>query len=81
MHPARLFDTLTDDRVQCNLCCHQCQIKPGRRGICGVRENRDGQLFSLNYGKLSAENIDPVEKKPLYHFQIFGALLECLLVD
>ncbi len=54
--------------VECNLCWHRCVIKPGRRGICGVRENRSGTLYSLVYGRVSAEHIDPVEKKPLFHF-------------
>ncbi|MEE4167092.1 MAG: AmmeMemoRadiSam system radical SAM enzyme [Desulfocapsaceae bacterium] len=54
--------------VICGLCMHQCRIKPGRRGICGVRENSDGTLVSLVYGRISAEQIDPVEKKPLFHF-------------
>jgi len=54
--------------VECNLCWHRCVIKSGRRGICGVRENRSGTLYSLVYGRVSAEHIDPVEKKPLFHF-------------
>lgn len=54
--------------VTCSLCCHRCTIKPGRRGICGVRENRDGVLYTLVYGQLVAEHIDPIEKKPLFHF-------------
>ena len=54
--------------VVCGLCMHRCQILPGRRGLCGVRENQDGTLVSLIYGKISAEQIDPVEKKPLFHF-------------
>jgi len=53
--------------VRCLLCSHQCQIKPYRRGLCQVRENRDGTLYSLVYGKLVSENIDPIEKKPIYH--------------
>jgi pyruvate formate lyase activating enzyme len=54
--------------VVCALCNHRCRIRPGKRGICGVRENRDGCLYSLVYGKIAAENVDPVEKKPLFHF-------------
>ncbi|MBS1263872.1 MAG: hypothetical protein MAG715_01065 [Methanonatronarchaeales archaeon] len=57
-----------DGRVRCDLCAHRCSIAPGERGICGVRENRGGDLYSLNYGKVSSEAVDPVEKKPLYHF-------------
>ena len=56
------------DRIRCQLCPHSCGIAPLRRGICGVRENRDGRLYSMNYGKVSSANVDPVEKKPLFHF-------------
>ncbi len=54
--------------VRCGLCSHRCLIPPGRRGICTVRENRDGTLYSLVYDKVIARNIDPIEKKPLFHF-------------
>jgi pyruvate formate lyase activating enzyme len=53
--------------VRCVLCAHRCLVRPGRRGICGVRENRDGGLVSLVYGELVAAHLDPIEKKPLYH--------------
>ena len=53
--------------VECFLCAHNCHIKEGKRGICQVRENRDGVLYSLNYGKLISQNVDPIEKKPLFH--------------
>ena len=68
IHEALLYDTLEDQRVQCNLCAHRCQIGEGRFGICQVRENRQGKLFTHVYGNLIAEHVDPVEKKPLYHF-------------
>ncbi len=55
-------------KVKCSLCSHRCLISPGRRGICAVRENRDGTLYSLVYDKVTARNIDPIEKKPLFHF-------------
>lgn len=55
-------------KVKCQLCNHRCSILDGKRGICSVRENRGGKLYSLVYGKLVALHIDPVEKKPLYHF-------------
>ena len=58
----------TDDKVQCLLCKHGCVISPGRLGICGVRENRKGVLYSNVYGKASSANPDPIEKKPLFHF-------------
>jgi len=54
--------------VQCSLCSHRCHIAPGKRGICAVRENREGVLYSLVYDKVIARNIDPIEKKPLFHF-------------
>ena len=53
--------------ARCFLCPHNCLIKPDRRGLCGVRENIDGKLYSLVYGKIIAEHIDPIEKKPIYH--------------
>jgi len=53
--------------VECYLCSHRCHIKDGRRGICQVRENREGVLYSLVYGKLISQNVDPIEKKPLFH--------------
>lgn len=72
MKEARLYirENLREDNqaVICALCRHRCRINPGKRGRCGVRENREGVLYSLVYGRLAAENIDPVEKKPLYHF-------------
>ena len=68
MKEGLLYEKLEDERVQCNLCAHRCLIFPGNRGICAVRENRKGKLYSLNYGKAIAANIDPIEKKPLFHF-------------
>lgn len=68
LHNALLYDELENDTVQCNLCAHRCHIKEGSRGICRVRENRDGKLYTLVYGNLISRNVDPIEKKPLYHF-------------
>jgi pyruvate formate lyase activating enzyme len=56
------------NRVQCQNCAHYCLIKDGETGICGVRKNIGGKLYSLVYGKACAVNIDPIEKKPLFHF-------------
>jgi pyruvate formate lyase activating enzyme len=67
MH-AYLFDELADQTVVCKLCHHRCVIKNGKRGICQVRQNTDGKLVSLVYGKVVARNADPIEKKPLFHF-------------
>jgi len=64
---ALLYEKLTDSRVECALCAHRCKINPDRRGLCGVRENRDGILYSLVFGTLIAEHVDPIEKKPFFH--------------
>ncbi|PJB33234.1 MAG: AmmeMemoRadiSam system radical SAM enzyme, partial [Deltaproteobacteria bacterium CG_4_9_14_3_um_filter_65_9] len=56
------------DAVRCGLCPHRCRIAEGKAGICGVRENRGGTLFAATYGKVAAVAVDPVEKKPLFHF-------------
>lgn len=68
MKEAMLYETGEDNTVRCHLCNHRCKIREGKRGICGVRENRQGTLYSLVYGKIVAEHIDPIEKKPLYNF-------------
>ena len=68
MPEALLYKKLKDKKVQCQNCAHYCVILPGKRGICGVRENIDGKLYALNYGKAIAVNIDPIEKKPFFHF-------------
>ena len=68
MKEVYLYKKLKDKRVQCQNCAHYCVIEQGKRGICGVRENIDGKLYALNYGKAIACNIDPIEKKPLYRF-------------
>jgi len=68
MKEAYLYEKEDDKKVRCNLCSHRCKIGPGKRGICQVRENQDGVLNSLVYGKLVSQNVDPIEKKPLFHF-------------
>ena len=67
-HEAMLYNKADDKRCACFLCAHRCVVAPGKRGFCQVRENRDGALVSLVYGKLIAAHVDPIEKKPLYHF-------------
>jgi len=56
------------EAVRCALCPHRCRIPPGKAGICGVRENRGGTLYAATYGKIAALAVDPIEKKPLFHF-------------
>ncbi|MCX7821900.1 MAG: AmmeMemoRadiSam system radical SAM enzyme [Syntrophobacterales bacterium] len=68
MKEVLLYEALEDSKTRCKTCAHNCLIVPGKRGICGVRENRNGKLYALNYGKIVAENVDPIEKKPLFHF-------------
>jgi len=64
---AWLYETLPDQWVRCRLCGHNCVIGNGKRGICGVRQNRDGVLETRVYGRLIAANDDPIEKKPFFH--------------
>ena len=68
MKEAYLYEKLENEKVRCLLCNHHCLIKTGRKGLCGVRENRSGTLVSLVYEKVIASNCDPIEKKPLFHF-------------
>jgi pyruvate formate lyase activating enzyme len=68
MKKALLFSKLEDKRTGCYLCNHRCQIPEGKRGICGVRENREGELYTLVYDRVISCNIDPIEKKPFFHF-------------
>lgn len=62
------YERLEDGKVHCYLCAHQCLISLSEFGICGVRQNIDGTLYTLVYGEVIAANTDPIEKKPLYHF-------------
>ncbi len=68
MQEAMFYKKIENKKVECKLCAHFCQISNDRRGICKVRENREGILYSLVYGKAISSAIDPIEKKPLYHF-------------
>ena len=87
MKEALFYEKAGEGKTRCFLCSHHCIISPGKRGICGVRENRDGTLYSLVYGKIIAKHIDPIEKKPLFHFHpgsksysiaTVGCNLQCL---
>ncbi len=68
MKEARLYHKLKENTIQCDTCAHHCKLKPGQRGVCGVMENKEGVLISLVYGKAIACHVDPIEKKPLFHF-------------
>jgi pyruvate formate lyase activating enzyme len=68
MKEAQLYTRLENHQVHCQLCAQSCKIPEGKFGFCGVRQNISGILYTHNYAKLVAANIDPVEKKPLYHF-------------
>jgi pyruvate formate lyase activating enzyme len=68
MKEALLYAKEPDDKVRCFLCGHRCLIAEGKRGVCCVRENKKGILFSLVYERLISANVDPIEKKPFFHF-------------
>ncbi len=66
---ALFYTRMADGRVCCTLCPHDCKIREGRRGACGVRVNREGVLYTLVYDTVVSSAIDPIEKKPFFHFQ------------
>ncbi len=68
MKEALLYQKLAGTKVQCRLCAHYCVLDNGRKGLCQVRENRGGILYTLVYGRTITQNVDPIEKKPLNHF-------------
>lgn len=68
MKKSLLYEVVDKDTLRCKVCNHYCMIKTNSRGICGVRENIEGVLYSLNYGKTIASGVDPIKKKPIYHF-------------
>jgi pyruvate formate lyase activating enzyme len=68
MKEAMFYEKLDERKVRCFLCAHHCIIKEGKRGICHVRKNIEGTLYSLVYGRVVSMNVDPIEKKPLFHF-------------
>ncbi|HHW48591.1 MAG TPA: AmmeMemoRadiSam system radical SAM enzyme [Clostridiaceae bacterium] len=83
---ALYFEKIENSKVHCHLCPHNCVIKPDGVGVCRVRKNIDGDLYSLNYGKVTSISLDPIEKKPLYRFHpgsmilsagTFGCNLKC----
>jgi pyruvate formate lyase activating enzyme len=68
MKEAMFYEKLDDKKVRCFLCAHNCIIKDDKRGICYVRKNVEGTLYTLVYGRVVSMNVDPIEKKPLFHF-------------
>lgn len=69
MKEAYLYEKLNGDGdIKCNICARECIIALGKKGFCLSRENKDGKLYSIIYNWVSSENVDPIEKKPLYHF-------------
>ena len=68
-HEAVLWDSVADGAVECRLCNHLCRISEGNLGRCCVRQNVGGKLYTLSYDAVCAVNVDPIEKKPLFHFQ------------
>ncbi len=67
MREAELYTKLPKNRVRCDLCAHLCRLRPGQTGICGVRQNREGTLYTLVADLVVATHVDPIEKKPFYH--------------
>lgn len=68
MKPAKYWEALGDKKVRCLLCPHQCVILPDQEGICSNKKNIGAKLFAHHWGEVSALGMDPIEKKPLYHF-------------
>jgi pyruvate formate lyase activating enzyme len=68
MHEALRYTKADNNAVTCSLCSHRCTINDGKHGICGVRVNDHGTLNAMTYGRISAEAVDPIEKKPLFHY-------------
>jgi pyruvate formate lyase activating enzyme len=68
MHEALLYEKLPQTRVRCHTCQWRCRIVPEKFGVCGMYQNRQGTLYNLNYARVSSAAIDPIEKKPLFHF-------------
>jgi pyruvate formate lyase activating enzyme len=68
MHEASCYTVLSETKAKCTLCPHECIVHEGKQGICKVRTFSNGKMISDTYGRLSAIAVDPIEKKPLYHF-------------
>jgi pyruvate formate lyase activating enzyme len=68
VHEARFYEPIPDKKVLCTLCPHDCRIRNNGRGACSVPYNRDGELYTLAYNKVVAREVNPIEKKPFFHF-------------
>ncbi|HIP17395.1 MAG TPA: AmmeMemoRadiSam system radical SAM enzyme [Methanothermococcus okinawensis] len=68
LREAMYYEAMENDIIKCTLCPRYCIIPPGKRGFCKGRENIEGRLYAINYGKVCSAAIDPIEKKPLFHF-------------
>ncbi len=68
MEPALYYESLGMNRVRCHLCPHHCHLATGQTGLCGVRYSAKGKLYALSYGRIAAYAVDPIEKKPLFHY-------------
>ncbi len=68
LHEADCYELLSEGEIVCRLCPRQCRLASGGSGFCKVRTNQDGKLFTTNYGQISSIGLDPIEKKPLYHY-------------
>lgn len=68
LQPALYQEPMADHFVRCTLCPHDCKIAPDHRGVCGVRINHGGQLFTRVADRIVSAEVDPIEKKPLFHF-------------
>jgi len=68
LHEAMLYEELPGSRVRCHVCQWRCVIAPDKFGVCRIRQNKEGKLYLLNYAEVSSAAVDPIEKKPLFHF-------------
>lgn len=68
LYEADYYELLSESEVACRLCPQQCRLTSGKSGFCKIRTNRDGKLITANYGQISSISLDPIEKKPLYHY-------------
>ena len=68
LEKALFYESLPDEKVHCKLCPQECRINNNKKGLCGVRINKEGTLYSQIYNKVTSIALDPIEKKPLYHY-------------